>query len=108
MVFGMITVSKAQRQEVTLVNDDRSNPYEGNKYENPPVKVEDSDEEVTISSETPQTIGVVIHGTDGSLMYSNIVTVSKCGTTIHAPNTTFTYKFTIDIYTEEKHLKGIF
>ncbi len=108
MVFGMITVSKAQRQEVTLVNDNRSNSYEGSRYEVPPIKVEDGDDEVTITSDSPQTVGVVIRGTDGSLMYVGVVNASKTGTSIYIPSSTLTDKFTIDIYTDDRHLKGMF
>jgi len=107
MVFGMITVSKAQRQEVTLVNDNRSNSYEGSRYEVPPIKVEDGDDEVTITSDSPQTVGVVIRGTDGSLMYVGVVNASKTGTSIYIPSSTLTDKFTIDIYTDDRHLTGL-
>lgn len=93
--------------EVVLYEDQEYN-HTGHKFELPPIKVEDGDDEVTITSDSTQTVGVVVRGTDGSLMYVGVVNASKMGTSIYIPSSTLTDKFTIDIYTDDRHLKGMF
>ena len=93
--------------EVVLYEEQEYN-HTGHKFELPPIKVEDGDDEVTITSDSTQTVGVVIRGTDGSLMYVGVVNATQMGTSIFVPSATLTDKFTIDLYTDEQHLKGIF
>ena len=93
--------------EVVLYEDQEYN-HTGHKFELPPITVEDNDDEVTITSDSTQTVGVVIRGTDGSLMYVGVVNATQMGTSIFVPSSTLTDKFTIDLYTDDRHLKGIF
>ena len=93
--------------EVVLYEDQEYN-HTGHKFVVPPITVEDNNDEVTITSDSTQTVGVVVRGTDGSLMYVGVVNASKMGTSIFVPSATLTDKFTIDIYTDDRHLKGMF
>ena len=67
--------------EVVLYEDQEYN-HTGHKFVVPPITVEDGDDEVTITSDSTQTVGVVVRGTDGSLMYVGVVNASKMGTSI--------------------------
>ena len=88
--------------EVVLYEDQEYN-HTGHKFVVPPITVEDNND-----SDSTQTVGVVVRGTDGSLMYVGVVNASKMGTSIYIPSSTLTDKFTIDIYTDDRHLKGMF
>ena len=92
--------------EVVLYEDQEYN-HTGHKFVVPPITVEDNNDEVTITSDSTQTVGVVVRGTDGSLMYVGVVNASKMGTSIYIPSSTLTDKFTIDIYTDDRHLTGL-
>lgn len=93
--------------EVVLYEDQEYN-HTGHKFVVPPITVEDNNDEVTITSDSTQTVGVVVRGTDGSLMYVGVVNATQMGTSIFVPSATLTDKFTIDIYTDDRHLKGMF
>ena len=98
-----VFVASAQRQEISLV-DVRNNSTPHNTCV-PNVSSEGGD--ITIKSDTLLTdVTVVVKDQYGSILHASSETIDNMGTTISVPAGGFSEPSSIDLYYDDRHLRG--
>ena len=108
ILFALFSASvlNAQSLSVSLVEVDHIIPnHNGHRYEVPQVDVSDGD--ITIKSDTLLTdVTVVVKDQYGSILHASSETIDNMGSTISVPAGGFSEPSSIDLYYDDRHLRG--